>query len=206
MKLEKNDLRMLLMGLAILIVSLALAFLLGGPEVGDGGGDQTPPVPELAAGRASFTGTGTENSDTEFTADINVTNIVNVTVTLTWNDEPDVTDFQGRHQNQPDELGVTAASPEGPSQTKSASNTHAASGGAGSAAVSFEFNVTNKTAVKKVSKEGQGNWVLSVHVGTCGDQVPVIGPAIFRTEADTGNSFTLTISYSYYILKEEGAS
>jgi len=203
--LEKNDQRMLLMGLAIVIVSLTLAVMLGKPEVGDGGGGETPPVPELTVGQASYTGVGTENSDTEFTADINLTNIVNVTVTLTWNDEPDVTDIMGRHENQPDELGVTVASPEGLSQTDSASNTHAASGGAGSVAVSFGFNVTEKTAVRKVSREGQGNWVISVHVGVCGDQVPVIGPGIIRTEADTGNSFTLTVSYSYYILKERGA-
>jgi hypothetical protein len=98
------------------------------------------------------------------------------------------------------------ARPDGTSQSDSASNTHAASGGAGSVELSFEFNVTNKTAAKKTSKEATGNWDIMVHVGTCGDQAPMIGPGVFRTVADTGNSFTLKVSYTYYVLKEKGAS
>jgi hypothetical protein len=203
--LEKNDQRMLLIGMAVVILSLALAGLLGKPAGPGGGAPPVQPSLELTTGRQSFTGTGTEDSDTQFTATINETNIVNVTVTLTWNDEADTTGITGRHQNQPDELGVTAACPDGDSQTDSAMNTRAPSGGEGSVTLMFTFNVTEKTASQKTSKEAMGNWDILVHVGNCGDQTPNFGPGVVRTIADGGNSFTLTVSYTYYARAQQGA-
>jgi hypothetical protein len=43
-----------------------------------------------------------------------------------------------------------------------------------------------------------GNWDITVHVGTCGDQTPRFPGAGLRTVADTGNAYTLSYSYSYY--------
>ena len=194
---------MLFLGVGIVVLSLALAGMLGKPATGGGGG--TPPSGKwvLTTGQESFTGTGNENTDTIFNMDINVTNLANVTVKLTWTDEADITNALGRHQNQPDELGATAASPEGESQSKSGINAHGASG---SVELSFEYsNVTNKTVAKKVYKEGAGSWSLGVHVGSCGDQTPVLGPGIVRTIADNSNAFTLTVTYSYFVASEKGA-
>jgi len=200
--LERNDWRMLSMGIGIVLFSLALAGILGKPATGGGGGP--PPAGEwvLTSGQNSFTGTGNENTDTTFNMDINVTNLANVTVKLTWTDEPDITNYLGRHTNQPDELGVTAGSPEGESQEDFGQNAHGASG---SVEVGFKYNVTEKTAPRKF-KDGMGNWTFAVHVGACGDQTPAIGPGVIRTIADNSNAFTLTVSYSYYtFVKPAGA-
>ena len=119
-----------------------------------------------------------------------VTNLVTFSVGLTWQDEaasrPGLT-------NQPDELGLSIASPAGEARSdkKSASQ--------GSVNVDYSYPVTEKTAASKTSRAGMGPWTINVEIGICGDQTPFIpDPGGFRTVADTGNAYTLEITYTYY--------
>ncbi|MGQ9583248.1 MAG: hypothetical protein ACUVV6_07020 [Thermoplasmatota archaeon] len=190
MPLERNDRRMLFLGLGVAVVALALAGAAGGP--GPGGGEVPFPPPSLVTVSAPpFTGTGEESSETTFNLTIEETNLVELRATLTWQDEaasrPGLT-------NEPDALSLTVSSPEG--ESKSASDTSSS----GSVTVTFTYNVTEASAARNQSKRGTGGWNFVVEVGSCGDQEPLIpDPLGLRTVADTGNAFTLTVSYSHYV-------
>ncbi len=72
-------------------------------------------------------------------------------------------------------------------------------GGQGKVTLTYTYPVTNKSAAQKASKLGMGAWDVVVVVGACGPQEPLI-PDITgrRTIADSGNAFTVSISYDYY--------
>lgn len=194
MTLEKNDQRMLLMGLAIVILSLALAGLLG-KEEGPGGGGTTPPkVPVYNHGQQTFTGTGNANTDTTYDFTINETRVVNVVVNLTWTDEPN---SGRRYTNTPDTLGLEVHSPDGTAKQDSGGNPQ---GGAGSLSLQYQFNMTDK------KDPGSGSWDIMVTVGACGPQVPMVDIIGLREIVDPGNAFTMTVSYDYVTFTAKEAS
>jgi hypothetical protein len=182
--LEKNDQRMLLIGMAIVILSLALAGILGKPG-GPGPGPPPPNYPTYNHGTETFTGSGNDNTDTSYNYTVNQTHVLNVTVNLTWTDEA----ASGRrYTNTPDTLGLEVHSPDGTAKTGSGANTQ---GGAGSLSVKFQFNESDK------KDPGSGSWDIMVHVGPCGAQVPIVNIIGLREVPDTGNAYTLTITYDY---------
>ena len=198
--LEKNDRLMASMGVAVLVLSLALAGLLGGPAA--------PPRPppdqdgdwELKTGQESLTGSGDANSEVQQTVNISQTNIAKVTIELTWQDEPN----SARHTNTPDELGLDISSPEGEQKSDKATNPQ---GGQGKVTLTYTYPaVTNKSVSQRTSKLGAGAWDVVVVVGVCGPQEPLI-PDITerRTIPDAGNAFTVSISYDYYARAQQAA-
>ncbi len=188
MPLERNDRRMLLLGLCVVAVALALAGTTSGPKPSDGG--TPPPPPQLVTAQVSLTNSGGENSETTFNLHIDETNLVEVSVTLSWQDEPA---SRPGLTNGPDELTITVSSPEGESRTGTDTST------SGSVTVRFTYNVTESTAAKSTSKRGMGAWDIVVEVGACGDQEPFVpDPLGLRTVADEGNAFTVSVSYSYF--------
>lgn len=193
---EKTDNWMVMLGMGILLISLVGSALGGRPD------DGVPPPPDgwgsfhLMTEQRTDTGTGQESSEKEHGMSVCVTNLVSFSVTLTWQDEAANRPFL---TNQPDELGLTVASPAGESKSdkKTASQ--------GSVKLEFTFPVTDKTAATKTSKAGFGPWAISVEIGICGDQTPIIpDPGGRRTVADTGNAYTLEISYTYYMKSSGG--
>jgi hypothetical protein len=187
---EKTDSWMVMLGMGILVISLVGSALGGRPE--------GPPPPsqdnggtfELKTVTQTLTGSGSENTDKDYNITVNFTNVATFSAELTWQDEaasrPGLT-------NQPDELGMTVASPAG--ETRSDKKTASA----GDVKLDFSYPVTNKTAASKTSKAGMGPWTVSVNVGVCGDQTPLIpDPLGLRTVADTGNAFTLKVTYTYF--------
>lgn len=192
MALERNDQRMLLIGVAILIVALALAGLMGKPAGPASAGTPQPSQLVQQTGQRSFTGYGNSNSETTLNITINETNMIGVTFDLTWQDEPN----QARHTNLPDNLGLEVSSPEGEGKSGTKSN---AQGGTGEVKLTYSYNVTEKTIAQKTSKRGTGSWNVVVMVGSCGAQEPRIpDPGGYRTVADNGNAYTLTVSYQYF--------
>jgi hypothetical protein len=194
---EKTDSWMVMLGMGILLISLVGSALGGRPE------GPPPPPPggggsfELKTVTQTVTGSGTENSEKEHGMSICVTNLVTFSVSLSWQDEgasrPGLT-------NQPDELGVTVASPAGESRSDKQSASK------GSVKVDFAFPVTNKTAASKTSRAGMGPWTIMVEIGPCGDQTPLVpDPLGLRTVADGGNAYTLEITYTYYEKAKGGA-
>ena len=190
--MEKTDTWMVMLGIVILLVALGGAATGARPEA--------PAVTAQSSGTWTLitinqteSGQGNENSDHAYNVSVGFTNLVSMDLKLTWKDEsPARTGLT----NQPDELGLQASSPTGETRSNKASNTV---GGEGSVALGFTFNVTQKSAASKTSKTGMGDWNITVHVGTCGDQTPrVPDPFGLRTVKDTGNAYTLSYSYSYY--------
>jgi hypothetical protein len=194
--LEKNDQRMLLIGMAIVILSLALAGILGKPG-GPGGGP--PPNTNVLVynhGQQTFTGSGNANTDTTYNFTVNQTHVLNVTVGLTWTDEAS---SGRRYTNTPDTLGLEVHSPDGTAKQDSGANPQ---GGAGSLTLKYQYNETDK------KDPGSGSWDILVSVGPCGPQVPMVDFTGLREIADAGNAYTLTISYDYitYASPSKGAS
>ena len=192
MTLEKNDQRMLLIGMAVVILALVLAGLLGKPGGPGGGGPPIPPVPVLTTGQQTFTGTGNANSDTTYNFSINYTRVVQVMVNLTWTDEAT---SGTRYTNTPDELGLEVHSPDGAAQTDKKTNPQ---GGEGLVSLTYTYNATDK------KNPGTGSWDIIVTVGACGPQVPRINILGIREVPDPGNAYTLTITYEYLARAEKG--
>ena len=194
--MQKTDNWMVLLGTGILLISLVGSALGGQPDNGP------PPPPGgdyhfmLTTVSQTITGSGQENSQKDYNITVNYTNLATFSATLTWQDEPANRPGQ---TNQPDELGLTAASPAGEARSdkKTASQ--------GEVTLDFAFPVTEKTAASKASKAGQGSWTVTVEVGPCGDHTPLLpDPLGLRTTPDSGNAFTLEITYSYF-MKMKGA-
>jgi len=187
---ERTDSWMVMLGMGILLISLVGAALGGQPDKGpppppDGGGSF-----QLKTVSQTITGTGQESTERDHGISVCATNLVTFTVTLTWQDEP--ANRPGL-TNQPDELGLSVASPAG--EARSDKKTAAQ----GSVKLEFAYPVTEKTAASKTSKAGMGPWAISVDIGICGDQTPAFpDPLGLRTVADTGNAYTLEITYTCY--------
>jgi hypothetical protein len=160
-----------------------------------GGGGHGKPVEFTGAGWTAQTGseeTGGDVSENSKGAvipqQIGDKNLVEFTVTITWTDEPDQ---YPRHQNQPDELGIDVVAPWGENKSASAKNTYSASGGSGSASVSFtvaqyKFNGVN----------GTGDWNITPFAKECGDHMPKNAGLIKWN--DVGNTFQLKIEWKFY--------
>jgi hypothetical protein len=194
---QKTDNLMVILGTVILLISIVGSALGGQPDNGpppppDGGGSF-----QLTTVSQTITGSGQENSQKDYNITVNYTNVATFSAKLSWQDEPANRPGQ---TNQPDELGLTAASPAGEARSdkKTASQ--------GEVTLDFAFPVTEKTAASKTSKAGMGGWTVTVEVGVCGDHTPLVpDPLGLRTTPDTGNAFTLEISYTYF-MKAKGAA
>lgn len=189
--MEKTDNWMVMLGMGILLISLVGSALGGLPDTG-----RRPPPGEggrfelRTVTQPPITGSGQEGSEKEHGMSVCVTNLVRFTVTLSWQDEtanwPWLT-------NEPDELGLTVASPAGEARSDKKTASQA------SIKLEFAFPVTEKTAASRTSKAGLGPWSILVEIGVCGDQTPTIpDPLGLRTVADNGNAYTLDVSYTYY--------
>lgn len=120
-------------------------------------------------------------------------NVMAVSFVLTWSDEADA---DIRHTNEPDSFTMKVESPDSSySDESDGTNTN---GGAGSVECSVTlFDETNPPS-EFPFLNGTGEWKIIISV-VAGDQEPVF-PSLFgmRTFSDTGNDFTLEISYDYY--------
>jgi hypothetical protein len=145
----------------------------------------------LTNGTATAQGTVQENSDTG-TQTIQATdlNLASVTVTLSWNDEPDMQKYGRTYINQPDELGIKVVSPWNQTQNDSALNVYVTTGGNGE--VSFTFNVTQ---TRYNGDNGTGDWKYTVSAGNCGDFFPRFGVIGFK---DTGNAYSVTFDWNSF--------
>ena len=177
-----------MLGMGILIISLVGSALGGQPDIPRPPDEDGDGSFELQTVTQTVTGSGNENSEKDHGITVDKTNLVTFSVTLTWQDEP--ANRPGL-TNQPDELGIAVASPAGEAKSDSQSASQ------GSVSVDYAYPVTEKTAASKTSRAGMGPWAITVEVGNCGDQTPLI-PGPFRTVADTGNAYTLEITYTYY--------
>lgn len=133
----------------------------------------------------TISGTTNENSKSPNTLNITDKNVTLVKFVLTWTDEPDKIIMT----NQPDEFKIEAIAPN--NQTNASAFVKNAQSQAGTVTLISGF-----APQAFPDKSGTGEWKINVYAGNCGDWT---GPLGIRTSPDTGNSWQLTISYTYLI-------
>jgi len=134
-----------------------------------------------------LTGSAQEGETVDELVQIDVPNVVELTLTLTWTDEADA---GVRYNNEPDQFRLSVTPPNGTAKT--GGPTANAQGGTGTMSVTFDFPLG-----KREFFNGTGQWAIGVELVTAGDQVlwrPGIG---LFDRADTGNAYTLTLECTY---------
>ncbi|MCJ2540865.1 MAG: hypothetical protein LN414_06325, partial [Candidatus Thermoplasmatota archaeon] len=116
------------------------------------------------------------------------TNVIDVTFTLTWTDEPD---SSVRHVNEPDEFSFEVFAPDGRDfQTQFAFNPQ---GGSGQVSLTVEFDPDDDPYVN-----GTGDWIANIRCGECGDHVLWRPSGGIFDQPDNGNDWDLDVTYRYY--------
>jgi hypothetical protein len=189
------------LGVVITLVSLIGAFALGDYAVHTvlaqpTGSDPFKNYKDLS-GASDSTGSSVEQAEASpVTVSVDTLNVYSATFTLTWTDEPD----SARHTNQPDAFKIEVTTPDGRTSDGSGTN---AQGSAGTIEVVMARNITKEVQENKdLKKKTQdptwtGDWMINVTCTNAGDQTPRFGPGIFTTQADTGNAWTLAVTYTY---------
>lgn len=152
-----------------------------------------------ADGIGPISGSSTENSDSQEFVNISMENVVNVTFTLTWTDEPDPGLGLFR-QNQPDEFSLKVETPDGlVAEEGPVSNAHGSEGSI-TVTITRDGNIKNRTKT-----DAMGDYAVTITMGNAGDSVPPLG--VGPSVQDTGNSWSLEVEYEYYekviVIKEE---
>jgi len=129
----------------------------------------------------TFSGQTNEGGSTENAVEISSDQIMMVKATLSWND--DETAGGPMSENDPDTFSVTITSPTGETVTGSSSDS-------GTASVEFKVNETASGA------ELTGPWAVIVNCEDAGD-IHTGGPLGALSWPDTGNAWTLSVSYVY---------
>jgi hypothetical protein len=172
--------------------------VLAGAVNGGGGGDGKDPFAkyEDMAGLAPLSGSTNEGTESPETVSIEDLNVYEVTVLLTWTDEPD----SARHTNQPDSFEVVVTAPDGREARGSGSNTH---NDVGEIDVILSRNITKEALdnkeLKKKTKEDTwtGDWNITVTCTSAGDQEAMFSFLGLRDQADTGNAWTLDVVWAF---------
>jgi hypothetical protein len=144
----------------------------------------------LTNGTSTITGTSNENTQTVEQVELNQSNILTVSFTLSWTDEPDSGSGVRALTNQPDEFGLAVTTSNGTTfESGMVANIHGQKG---------EVSVDVGMAPKKPKSSGNDTFEVTVICGNCGDQTSRFG---FRDVPDNGNSWTLEASFQYYSKK-----
>ncbi len=134
-----------------------------------------------------------EGRESTYQSIVDEANVMAISFILTWSDEADA---DIRHTNEPDTFSIMVESPDGSYTDESKEKN--AYGGVGIAQCLITlFDMANPpTEFPFLNGTGEWNIIISVDAG---DHEPII-PSLFgiRTFEDTGNEFTLEISYEYY--------
>ena len=144
-------------------------------------------------GSIPLQGTSTANSDQDHTFNITDINIFNVSVTLTWTDEPPP--YPGT-VNQPDEFSIKVVAPDG--QTSEAGPVMNPQGSAGHVTTTLNWDPTNVTGTVAT-----GDYIVTVHMGNAGPSTLKRGPHVI-TFTDAGNAWDLDFSYKYLVEQKKG--
>jgi MFS family permease len=157
-----------------------------GPEGPDEGTDWTKY--DVVTGSQVFSEYTAENSpaDTQFT--IGEVNVIEVTFTLTWTDEPDATI---RHVNEPDEFALEVFAPDG--RDFSTDSRFNPQGGTGQVSLSVDFEPDEDPYIN-----GTGDWTVTVLCGQCGDHVLWRPSSGIFDQPDNGNAWNLDVDYRFY--------
>jgi dipeptide/tripeptide permease len=160
-------------------------------NLGTGSGGTWEHYNLTSGGPITVAGHSNANTRTEEPVEIKDPNLVNVTFTLKWTDEPDQKHLGRTYTNQPDQFGLAVGSSNGTAvSSQIVSNVQ---GQEGVVSVSLELEPR-----KPGSDAGEGTFNVSVICGNCG---PFTNRFSFVSYTDTGNDWTLEVNYQYYAKK-----
>jgi hypothetical protein len=185
----KTDRMVIIGGFGITILAFILAIVLATSAVGDvEPPSKVEPEPDRNMEAASNKGYANELEETPITQEM--TNPINITITLTWTDEPDRNLLW---LNQPDSFGLQLEGPNGQSgDAPMISNTQGQAGEV-TLTMSVDHSNSNWTA-------GSGEWTITIVAGDAGNQERR-RPALIGFQ-DAGNDYDMTIDWDYYDIQE----
>jgi len=135
-----------------------------------------------------ITGNSNANSQNDVPLNISTENVFNVTITLSWTDEPPPGAGVG-WTNLPDEFSLKVLAPDGSTaQDGPVANPQGASGHVTVTLIWDTMNQTGTTAT--------GDYKVTVIMGNAGPNTLKRGPKVF-TIADPGNDWTLDVFYKH---------
>jgi len=167
--------------------------LITGPEIPDEDTDWTKY--DIVPGSQTFGDYSGENSASDTSLAIGEPNVIDVTFTLTWTDEPDASI---RHTNEPDEFAMEVFSPDG--RDLSVAFRSNPQGGTGQVSLTVEFEPDEDPYIN-----GTGDWTVTVMCGECGDHVLWRPSGGIFDQPDNGNAWNLDVDYRYYQKPEQPA-
>jgi len=134
-----------------------------------------------------------EGSPSTYRPLVDEANVMSISFVLSWSDEANA---DNRHTNEPDSFTIRIESPDGSySDDKTEPN---AEGGEGNIKLSITLFDEANPPKSLPFLNGTGEWEIILSVAA-GDQEPLIpSPFGIRSFEDSGNDFTLEISYDYY--------
>jgi MFS family permease len=132
-----------------------------------------------------------ENSGTVESIQVGEENVISITFTLTWTDEPDQVYGPRTYENGPDTFSLQAQAPDG-TETRRVSGSNP-QGGTGELEVTLDFMPDRDPYMN-----GTGSYNVSIDLGDCGDFF-ANGPIGFT---DTENSWELAVEYEFYFREE----
>ena len=155
--------------------------LITGPEVPDGGTNWTKW--DTVTGSQTFSEYSGENSASDTQFSIGETNVITVTFTLTWTDEPD---SSIRHTNEPDEFGIEVFSPDGRDFSSPISSNP--QGGTGQVTLTVTFEPDDDPYIN-----GTGDWTVTIICGDCGNHVLWRPSGGIFDQPDNGKAWNLDV-------------
>ena len=172
--MNANDRKMTMFGIFVVIIAIIGAFVSEMPAIFKEATDTEIQWVEHSEVIGPYPGTLQEGGSTDEPINIDKEQIVSVSVTLTWQDDPN---FSNRHTNQPDSFTLSLIPPNGAGEEKSSDT------GSISIDVSIDENMTAEDYI--------GEWIIGITLDNAGDHTPIFGPLGLRDQPDNGNSYEL---------------
>jgi hypothetical protein len=131
---------------------------------------------------------GGENTETDHAVVVDFPLVTAVRFTLLWTDEPD---SGPRFTNEPDIMTLEVAAPDAAMMSDGPSDT-------GSLQVAFTYPEPREFPYNE--------WQVTVKVGDCGDQVPVVDILGLRAQSDDGNTYVVNGEVDHLARSDESGS
>jgi hypothetical protein len=178
--------------LAYIFAAQANAFPAKNPYNYNGSGPDVVGPDDAEEETISVSGYAREGQPIPESFDMQGERIWGMIIELTFQDEPN--DVRRRFTNTADTFVVTVTFPDGTSDDVSGSGTNSAA-----KTLTLAFNWTEDGGMDwRDPDTGATNTVdIEVLCQTAGDQTPFFSPFNFRTIADDGNDYTLSVLYIY---------
>jgi hypothetical protein len=178
--------------LAYIFAAQANAFPAKNPYNANGAGPDISVPDNAEVETISVSGYAREGQPIPETFDLQGERIWGLVIELTFLDEPN--DVRRRFTNTADSFVVTANFPDGTSQDVSGAGSNTA---AKTLTLAFDWTLSGGMDWRGTDTGATNSVDIEVLCDNAGDQTPFFSPFNFRTQADNGNDYTLSVLYIY---------